>query len=346
MSNSLISVIIPAYNCSKLIPNAIESVLGQTYSNLELIVVDDGSTDNTAEIILNYKNYNNNMKYIYQNNGGVSKARNTGIKQSVGEYIAFLDADDIWDKNKLEIQMKVINNCKNIDMIFSSFKNTKNNKIVVNKSYKNTFNFFKEYKYDMKKVFDSKSSLKFENDVIEYYYGNIYKYLFLGNFILPSSVLIRKMSLVEVGILNEEYKVAEETEFFLRYSKSNIVGFIEYPLLNYEMPAPENLSGKKNTEKLIKNALKIQIDSIIANQEIYQKDSGFFKRGLSMTYCRLAYYYLSEYKNNESKQYAIYSMKAYKFNFKSYIILLMSLMPKNTLQYIARMKQMQRNQSS
>ena len=131
MSNSLISVIIPAYNCSKLIPNAIESVLGQTYSNLELIVVDDGSTDNTAEIILNYKNYNNNMKYIYQNNGGVSKARNTGIKQSVGEYIAFLDADDIWDKNKLEIQMKVINNCKNIDMIFSSFKNTKNNKIVV-----------------------------------------------------------------------------------------------------------------------------------------------------------------------------------------------------------------------
>jgi len=340
MYNPLISVIIPAYNCSRLIPNAIESVLGQTYNNLECIVVDDGSVDNTAEIILNYKD---KIKYIYQNNGGVSKARNTGIKNSIGEYIAFLDADDVWNKNKLEIQMKVINDCKNINMIFSSFKNTKNNKVVENKSYKDTFNFFKEYNYEMENIFDCRSCLKYENNVIEYYYGNIYRYLFLGNFILPSSVLIKKVSLNEVGLLNEEYKVAEETEFFLRYSKVNIVGFVKYPLLNYEIPESGNLSGEKNREKLMKNALKIQIDSIIANQECYQKDSFIFNKGISMTYCRLAYYYLSEYKIQESRKYAIYSMKTYKINMKSYIILLISLIPRNILQYLARIKKMQWN---
>lgn len=89
-NETLVSVIIPCYNHGRFLSKAIESVLTQTYSNFEIIVIDDGSTDNTKEIVQNYKE----VKYVYQINQGLSASRNTGIDQSTGEYLVFLDADD------------------------------------------------------------------------------------------------------------------------------------------------------------------------------------------------------------------------------------------------------------
>lgn len=89
--SKLISVIIPAYNAEKYIVQCIENLLYQTYKNLEIIIVDDGSTDNTAQIVQQYPD----VKYIYQPNSGVSVSRNTGIKAATGEYIHFMDADDL-----------------------------------------------------------------------------------------------------------------------------------------------------------------------------------------------------------------------------------------------------------
>jgi glycosyltransferase involved in cell wall biosynthesis len=90
-----ISVVIPTYNCSKYLIGAIDSVLNQTYSNLEVIVVDDGSKDNTKQILGPYID-SKKIKYFYQENKGPSSARNKGIREAAGKYIAFLDADDLW----------------------------------------------------------------------------------------------------------------------------------------------------------------------------------------------------------------------------------------------------------
>src|SRR6266581_8021645 len=87
---NLVSVIIPCYNHAQFLAHAIESVLAQSYSNFELIVVDDGSTDDTAEVVRRYSP----VHYVYQDNAGLSAARNTGLRQSRGEFVAFLDADD------------------------------------------------------------------------------------------------------------------------------------------------------------------------------------------------------------------------------------------------------------
>src|SRR6266481_218476 len=87
---NLVSVVIPCYNHAQFLAHAIESVLAQSYSNFELIVVDDGSTDDTAEVVKRYPP----VRYVYQENAGLSAARNTGLRQSRGEFIAFLDADD------------------------------------------------------------------------------------------------------------------------------------------------------------------------------------------------------------------------------------------------------------
>ncbi len=120
MENSgLISVIMPAYNAAKYIRESIDSVIQQTYSNWELIVVDDESTDDTAGIINNFTVKDARIKYFFQPNSKQGKARNTGIKNTNGDLIAFLDADDIWLPCKLEQQLKIIQETA-ADLVFSN----------------------------------------------------------------------------------------------------------------------------------------------------------------------------------------------------------------------------------
>lgn len=335
MNKDLVSVVIPTYNCVRLIGNAINSVLNQTHKNYELIVVDDGSTDNTKSFL---NSYFDKVKYISQENGGVSKARNTGISHSSGDYIAFLDADDVWDEKKLEMQMICFQKYRKVSMIFSDFKQMKDGKILDNKKFENAFNIFREYRIKKHDIFDCHVSFLHSNVKYEFYWGNIYKYLFLGNFILPSSVIIKKDSLENVGLFDEKYKVAEDTELFLRYSKINNIGFINFPLLLYNIPSRENLSGKKYTETLIKNAIKIQIDSILNNPNYYRNNKYFMNKGLSMSYCRLAYYYLTEYKMCESRKFAWFGINTYFLNIKSIMIWFITFIPYNLLKKAALIK--------
>lgn len=118
INNELISVIMPAFNAERLISAAIASVIAQTYSNWELIVVDDGSTDSTAEIVKEMANLDPRIHYIYQPNTKQAKARNTGIAHSSGNFIAFLDADDLWLKDKLSILVQAFDTNR-YDLIFS-----------------------------------------------------------------------------------------------------------------------------------------------------------------------------------------------------------------------------------
>jgi teichuronic acid biosynthesis glycosyltransferase TuaG len=98
----------PAYNAEKYIAESIRSALDQTHTNWELVVVDDGSTDGTAEIVRGFRRADDRIKYIFQQNGRLGKARNTGLENSTGRLIAFLDSDDLWARGKLELQVKIM----------------------------------------------------------------------------------------------------------------------------------------------------------------------------------------------------------------------------------------------
>ncbi|MBA3691926.1 MAG: glycosyltransferase family 2 protein [Acidobacteria bacterium] len=114
-----VSVVIPTYNYAHFIAEAVESVLAQTFPIFEIIVVDDGSSDNTEEIIVKF---GDKVKYIKQNNGGVGLARNTGVKNSGGEFIAFLDADDIWFPQKIEHQIQLFQTDDKIGLITTGMR--------------------------------------------------------------------------------------------------------------------------------------------------------------------------------------------------------------------------------
>ena len=105
MSMDLVTAVIATYNYGRFVTQAVESVLAQTYGNLEVIVVDDGSDDDTRELLAPYTD---RIRYIYQKNQSVAAARNTGIRAASGDLIAFLDADDIWHPQKIEVQMRYL----------------------------------------------------------------------------------------------------------------------------------------------------------------------------------------------------------------------------------------------
>ena len=127
MTAPRISVVIPAYNAAPYIAAAIDSVVGQTYKDLEIIVVDDGSVDNTAAVL---QTYGNKVRYVRQENQGVSSARNHGIRVAQGELIAFLDADDVWFPEKLELQTQFLSAHEEAALVFGDLELVANGQVV------------------------------------------------------------------------------------------------------------------------------------------------------------------------------------------------------------------------
>lgn len=134
----LVSVIVPMYNSASYIGKTIESILNQTYRNIELIIVDDGSTDKSKEVVSNYVSTDERVKYIYQPNEGAPSARNRGLKMSKGDYVIFFDADDIMLPKSISLFIK---NSKNKDLIIGDFINIDENGL---KKNENTNYFFKK----------------------------------------------------------------------------------------------------------------------------------------------------------------------------------------------------------
>jgi len=139
MEPPFFSVIIPTHNRAHMLPKAIESVLKQTFANLELIIVDDGSTDNTMEVVKSYSD--GRIRYVWQENLERSNARNNGIKNAVGKYICFLDSDDYYLDDRLELlfnKIKLLN--EPLAMLYTGICFEKDNTIIPREEIKNIFN--------------------------------------------------------------------------------------------------------------------------------------------------------------------------------------------------------------
>lgn len=142
MDMALCSVIMPAYNAQKFINKAIESVLFQTYQNVELIIVDDASTDTTREIVLKYAEKDNRVAYYkLSKNQGCAYARNFGLEKAKGEYIAFLDSDDYWSKDKLQKQIIAIKTRRNTILITAYKMIDEKGKIIKRRNIKSTITY-------------------------------------------------------------------------------------------------------------------------------------------------------------------------------------------------------------
>lgn len=205
--NPHISVIIPAYKAENFIAQTVQTVLDQSYTDFELLIVDDGSPDDQANVIKQLEAQDNRVRYIYKENGGVSSARNLGFKQSKGQLLAFLDADDLWFSDNLEKKVQRFQEDQAFGLVHS-------NADVINENGQPT------------------------GEIKEGKEGYILDDLLAWNgtcIPAPSSILVKREVLEKVGLFHERLSNSADQEFFFRVAKDYKIGKVDAVTWQYRV---------------------------------------------------------------------------------------------------------------
>jgi glycosyltransferase involved in cell wall biosynthesis len=198
--NPTVSVIMSVYNGEPYLHEAIESIINQTFTDFEFIIINDGSTDSSGEIITDYKEKDSRIYMVDQGNTGLTKALNKAIKMAKGKYLARQDADDISKENRLEIQYNYLEQHKNIVLLGTgAYLIDENGEIF--------------YKYN---VIEGSEKLK--------------KKLNNNNQFIHGSIMVRSSVMKKIGWYNENFRKAQDYELFLRISKNYLVNNLNTPL--------------------------------------------------------------------------------------------------------------------
>jgi glycosyltransferase involved in cell wall biosynthesis len=236
MNRPLVSAVIPTYNRGWLLKEAVDSVLSQDFFGYELIVIDDGSLDNTPEILASY---GDSLKVIRQENRGVSSARNKGIVSSSGEYIAFLDSDDFWLSGKLSAQLAFFEN--NPDALICQTEEIwikKGRRVNPGKRHKKMCGFFFEKSLELCLV-------------------------------SPSAVMVKKKLFEIVGLFDEKLPACEDYDMWLRVNCRHPIYLIDSPLVVKRGGQSDQLSGMHSLDKYrIQSIVKIIENNLLSKDQV------------------------------------------------------------------------------
>ena len=207
----LVSVVIPTYNYRCHVVEAVESALAQTYQPIEVIVVDDGSSDDTKQELLPFRE---RIRYRYQQNQGTSAARNQGIRMAGGDYIAFLDADDVWEPTKIEKQVQVMEQSPRTGVVFCEFYRV---------NVQTGVTRHRQYPKELR--------------------GDIRRQLLQHCWVALSGALVRRSCFDVVGFLDETLRGVDDWDLWIRISRQFHFDYVPEPLFTYRVHGA-NYSGK------------------------------------------------------------------------------------------------------
>ncbi len=235
----LVSVIIPAYNYARFISHALESVQAQTYEAWECIVIDDGSIDGTGEVVEEFARQDARIKYFYQENKGLSAARNAGIKNSGGAYFQFLDADDLIEANKIARQIEYLEQHKDVDIVYSAAQ------------------YFSDDELSKRR----RSTRKTNRTWMPQASGDgkrILEFLARGNIMAVNCPLLRKSIIDEIGLFDERMRALEDWDYWIRCATAGKRFHYADAEDTRALVRSHPLSLSKNNETMIAAVLRLQ----------------------------------------------------------------------------------------
>lgn len=253
MDYPLVSVIMPTFNREALLVEAVDSVLGQSYEHWELIIVDDGSVDNTAALISDRYGKDDRIKYLHQPNQGQSVARNNGVESSLGEYIAFLDSDNAWDANRLSEGVSVLQKNPEIGLCYADV------------------------------IFIDANSDEIHRVNMPRHSGFVFPKLIVDNFVSMNTVLVRRSVLPSSRPFNQKNRLDEDYELWLDMSVKNQYFYIAKYLAYYRIEG-ERIS---NNFMIRLDANEATFKKTIAKYNLSVK-SPEIRKGISRHYLRRA----------------------------------------------------------
>lgn len=264
----LVSVVIPTYNRAYCLPETISSVLSQTYQNIEIVVVDDGSTDRTSELFAERYANVDRIKYIQQPNRGVSAARNTALKQANGEFVAFCDSDDIWLPWKIRAQVSCMQAFPAAGLSWTDLSAVDNSGRVLHARYTRTcyetWSFFA-----LEELFSSARRLS-EIDLLlpaeivteSAYCGDIFSKMVVGTIINMPTVMARRLHIEKAGLFDETMVAGEDYDFNLRLTEIAPAVFIDAASVRYRVGAPDQLTRPALLIEQARNSLRTLVPYI------------------------------------------------------------------------------------
>lgn len=252
MTQDLVSIIVPTYNRADCILETLQSVLEQTHTNWELILVDDGSTDDTLERVTSLFLGDTRLNYIVQPNQGVSKARNTGLAAAQGDFIAFLDSDDRWMPWKLTVQLACMHAYPEVGMVWTDMATISPEGVPL--SPRHLRSMYSAYRFHrMDTLFSSRVCLTEVPGMPDamstpindawFHYGDLYAAMIRGSLVHTSTVLLRRDRAMQVGYFDENLKHSgEDYDFHLRTCQYGPVGLLDVSAIEYRKDREDRLT--------------------------------------------------------------------------------------------------------
>jgi glycosyltransferase involved in cell wall biosynthesis len=278
----LISVVVPTFNRAAQVCAAVQSVLAQGHAELEVIVVDDGSTDGTADALAAVRERDPRVVYVRQEHAGVAPARNRALDQARGELIAFLDSDDRWQPWKLGFQLACLARTPTVGMIWTELTAIgPGAEVMAGMGLRDILTF----RFTLGELFGDVLSLARATELPAelrdrcLYVGDIYARLVLGNLVLPSSVLMTRERLERVGRFDETLEVAgEDFDFFLRVCREGPVAFADVPSVLYQVGEADQLTHPSRTMYMARNYVRTLEHALDRDRERIDLDPELVRR--------------------------------------------------------------------
>lgn len=336
----LVSVLIPAYNAGATLGETLRSVLAQTHPTLDVVVVDDGSRDDTAAVAASF---GERVRVIRQENSGIATARNASLRAARSDFMALLDADDICEPERIAVQLKFMLEHPDLLLCSSDFSGFDHTGMLA-RSYCGEYysrcsaeQGGPQARYPDHGELDITDCLEPGTEKpasVRIMHGRVYEELTLGNFVHPPTVMFRRQAIERAGIFDQNVRIVCEWEWFVRVARQGPIGYVDRPLLRYRRSPSQITLNPLTAEDSLRVALLIHR----RDPELRRRAPQEVRRHLGRLSLSAAYALASERRIRSLGLLAVSAVRYRTIDSRSLVTLAKALLPRAGLRLLRKMR--------